>query len=60
MRSFRLLFQLDTFIKLSVEQYLSQLGIQLTGKNKRKHMKLLGVPSLTAMVEYSKAKAVAS
>lgn len=60
MRVLPIYLQLDTFIKLSVEQYLSQLGIQLTGKNRRKHMRLLGVPSLTAMVEYRKEAAVAS
>jgi hypothetical protein len=27
--------------------------IQLSGKNKRKHMKLLGIPSLAAMVEHT-------
>jgi hypothetical protein len=43
--------KLDEFIKASVETYLRSVGIQLTGRNKRKHMKLLGIPSLAAMVE---------
>jgi RNA-directed DNA polymerase len=60
MRVLPIYLQLDEFIKSSVEQYLFQLGIQLSGKNRRKHMKLLGVPSLTAMIEYRKEKAIAS
>ncbi|HET9182740.1 MAG TPA: reverse transcriptase domain-containing protein [Candidatus Angelobacter sp.] len=60
MRVLPIYLELDEFIKSSVERYLSYLGIQLTGKNKRKHMKLLGVPSLTAMIEYRKADAAAS
>jgi RNA-directed DNA polymerase len=46
--------QLDEFIKESVESYLDKLGVRLVGKNKRKQMKLLGIPSLTAMVEYQR------
>jgi RNA-directed DNA polymerase len=45
--------KLDEFIKASVETYLRSVGIQLSGKNKRKHMKLLGIPSLAAMVEHT-------
>jgi len=45
--------KLDEFIKASVETYLRSVGIQLSGKNKRKHMKLLGIPSLAAMVEHA-------
>jgi RNA-directed DNA polymerase len=46
--------KLDEFIKASVEEYLENLGVRLVGKNKRKQMKLLGIPSLTAMVEYTR------
>jgi hypothetical protein len=60
MRVLPIYLELDGFIKESVEQYLSHLGIQLTGKNKRRHMKLLGIPSLTAMVEYRKGEAAAA
>ena len=45
---------LDDFIKASVEAYLNVLGVRLVGTNKRKHMRLLGIPSLTAMVEFNK------
>jgi RNA-directed DNA polymerase len=59
MRVLPIYMDLDGFIKSSVEQYLSHVGIQLTGKNKRKHMKLLGIPSLTAMVEYRQSNVAA-
>jgi RNA-directed DNA polymerase len=54
MRVVDMYLRLDEFIKSRVEAYLRNLGVQLVGKNKRKHMKLLGIPSLTAMVEYTK------
>ena len=54
MRVYQLYLELDTFVKMSVERYLEQLGIRLVGTKKGKHMKLLGVPSLVAMVEFSK------
>jgi RNA-directed DNA polymerase len=54
MRVLEIYLKLDEFIKASVEKYLENLGVRLVGKNKRKHMKLLGIPSLTAMVEYTK------
>lgn len=44
---------LDVYVKASVQQYLQSVGIRLIGKKKGRHMKLLGVPSLTSMVEYS-------
>jgi hypothetical protein len=47
--------RLDEFIKTSIEAYLQNLGVRLIGKNKRKHMKLFGIPSLTGMVEFTKA-----
>lgn len=46
--------RLDEFIKASVENYLKEVGIQLVGKKRGRHMKLLGIPSLTSMVEYQK------
>jgi hypothetical protein len=54
MRVYDIYLRLDSEIKTSVETYLKDLGVQLIGGNKRKHMKLLGVPSLIAMVEYRK------
>lgn len=56
MRVVEVYLKLDEFIKGSVEQYLESLGVRLIGHNKRKHMKLLGIPSLTAMVEYREKK----
>ncbi len=53
MRIVDIYLKLDEFIKLSLEEYLEQVGIRLVGK-KRKQMKLLGIPSLTAMAEYRK------
>jgi RNA-directed DNA polymerase len=54
MRVYDIYLRLDSQIKASVEKYLRDLGVELIGKNRRKHMKLLGVPSLIAMVEYRK------
>ena len=54
MRVYEIYLRLDIEIKASVEKYLKDLGVQLVGANKRKHMKLLGVPSLITMVEYRK------
>jgi len=34
--------------------YLHDLGVQLIGGKKKRHMKLLGVPSLVTMIEYRK------
>lgn len=44
--------ELDSFIKSKVQLYLTTMGIRLVGKNKRKHMKLLGIPSLSSMIEW--------
>jgi len=44
--------ELDSFIKSKVQIYLTTMGIRLVGKNKRKHMKLLGIPSLSSMIEW--------
>jgi RNA-directed DNA polymerase len=49
----------DQFVTDSVEAYLQALGVRLVGKKKRKHMKLLGVPSLTGMVVFKKQAAAA-
>lgn len=54
MRVVDIYLRLDEFIKDSVESYLKSAGIRLLGKKKGKHMKFLGIPSLTAMVEYTK------
>jgi hypothetical protein len=45
--------RLDQFIKVAVERYLKNLGIHLSGGNKRRQLKLLGIPSLTSMVSHS-------
>lgn len=45
---------LDKFIGLSVQAYLKDLGIILRGRNKRKQLKLLGIPSLSGMIDRSK------
>lgn len=54
MRVFEMYIDLDKHIKMSVEAYLKTVGVHLHGNNKRKHMKLLGVPSLVRMVEHSR------
>jgi RNA-directed DNA polymerase len=59
MRVLDIYIRLDEFIKESVQSYLENLGVRLLGKNKRKHMKLLGIPCLTSMVEYTKRAAAA-
>jgi hypothetical protein len=45
---------LDKSIELSVESYLKELDIFLKGRNRRKQLKLLGVPSLARMVDHSR------
>jgi hypothetical protein len=50
----RLYLELDDFVKTAVVNYLEKLGVRLIGKNKRKQMKLLGVPSLSAMIEHAR------
>lgn len=54
MRVTEVYLRLDAFIKESVEAYLASVGIQLRGKDKRKHMRLLGIPSLAGMIEHKK------
>jgi len=54
MRVLPIYLELDRFIKQSVENYLETVGIRLVGKNKRKQMKLLGIPSLVSMLEFAK------
>ena len=50
MRVNQMYLELDIFIKKALTSYLNSVGIQLKDKNKRKHMRLLGIPSLSAMV----------
>jgi RNA-directed DNA polymerase len=50
--------RLDDFVKNSVEEYLETMGVRLIGKRKRKQMRFLGIPSLTAMVQYRKQRSV--
>jgi hypothetical protein len=45
---------LDKFIQLSVQVYLNDLDIILKGRNKRKQLKLLGIPSLSRMINHSR------
>ena len=45
--------ELDSFVKKEVARYLEASGIKLEGRNSRKQMKFLGVPSLSAMVEHT-------
>jgi hypothetical protein len=59
MRVVDIYLRLDEFIKAAVETYLENVGVRLIGKNKGKHMKLLGIPSLPAMVEYTKRSPIA-
>lgn len=54
MRVFETYMRLDDFIKKAVEDYLSSVGVRLSGRNKRKHMRLLGIPSLAEMVEHTR------
>ncbi|MGH9503225.1 MAG: reverse transcriptase domain-containing protein [Terriglobales bacterium] len=54
MRVTDIYLRLDKVIKERVEAYLENRGIRLIGKNKGKHMRLLGIPSLAAMVEHKK------
>lgn len=54
MRVLPIYLDLDSFIKVSLESYLETMGIRLIGKNKRKQMKLLGIPSLVSMLEFVK------
>jgi RNA-directed DNA polymerase len=60
MRVVQIYLGLDEFIKSSVELYLGKVGVRLIGNNKRRHMKLLGIPSLTAMVEYGNRPSAAA
>ena len=45
--------ELDTYIKQEVAHYLQASGIKLEGRDRRKQMRFLGVPSLSAMVEHT-------
>ncbi len=46
--------RLDDFLKTHLQIYLNAAGVRLVGKNRRKQMKFLGVPSLSAMVQHCK------
>jgi RNA-directed DNA polymerase len=59
MRVVDIYLRLDEFVKACVEDYLEHVGIRLVGK-KRKQMKLLGIPSLTAMAEYRKRQSTSA
>jgi hypothetical protein len=59
MRVAKVYLELDDFVKISVETYLEKSVVRLIGKNRRKQMKLLGVPSLAAMIEHNKQSDVA-
>jgi len=43
----------DNFIKARVQSYLESSGVRLVGKNRRKQMRFLGVPSLVAMTQHA-------
>ena len=45
--------ELDTYIKQEVARYLQASGIRLEGRDRRKQMRFLGIPSLSAMVEHT-------
>ena len=59
MRVLDIYMLLDAFIKDSVQSYFKDLGIHLVGKHRRRHMKLLGIPSLTSMVQHTNRAAAA-
>lgn len=52
MRVQQVYLELDAFIKREVARYLQASGIRLEGRDRRKQMRFLGVPSLSAMVEH--------
>lgn len=53
MRVQKVFMELDEFIKQKVSYYLLASGIKLEGRNFRKQMRFLGVPSLSQMVLHS-------
>ena len=54
MRVQQIYLDLDEYIKNAVYCYLQASGIKLEGRDRRKQMRFLGVPSLSAMVEHTK------
>ena len=52
MRVQRVYLELDKYVKQEVARYLQASGIRLEGRDRRKQMRFLGVPSLSAMVEH--------
>jgi RNA-directed DNA polymerase len=53
MRVQRTYLELDEYIRQEVSHYLQASGIKLVGRDRRKQMRFLGVPSLSAMVEHT-------
>lgn len=47
----RVYLDLDEFIKVEVYTYLSKKGIRLAGSDRRKQMRFLGIPSLSALLK---------
>ncbi len=53
MRVQRTYLELDDYIRQEVSHYLQASGIKLVGRDRKKQMRFLGVPSLSAMVEHT-------
>jgi RNA-directed DNA polymerase len=53
MRVQKIYLELDEYIKREVARYLQESGIRLEGRDRRKQMRFLGVPSLSAMVNHT-------
>jgi len=53
MRVQKIYVELDEFIKQQVARYLQASGIKLEGRDRRKQMRFLGVPSLSRLVEHA-------
>lgn len=53
MRVQKTYMDLDEYIKQEVARYLQASGIKLEGRDRRKQMRFLGVPSLARMVEHA-------
>jgi len=57
MRVQKIYLDLDEYIKGEVTRYLQASGIKLEGRDRRKQMRFLGVPSLSAIAEHTKTGA---
>jgi RNA-directed DNA polymerase len=53
MRVQKTYLELDAYIKQAVTRYLQASGIRLEGRDSRKQMRFLGVPSLSALIEHT-------